>query len=99
MQLSVDAAVRGRVMALYTAVFFGGTPIGAPMVGWLADHFGARWSLIGGGGVSVVATVLAALLLLRRQHLVVRASMRPRPHLDVRTTAQHEQALDTAQQS
>jgi MFS family permease len=86
-------------MALYTAVFFGGTPIGAPMVGWLADHFGARWTLIGGGGVSVVATVVAALLLLRRQHLVVRASMRPRPHLDVRRPAQHEQALDTAQHS
>ena len=36
-QLRSDAAVRGRVMALYTAVFFGGTPIGAPVVGWIGE--------------------------------------------------------------
>src|SRR5699024_8747422 len=34
-QLSVDQEVRGRVMALYMAVFMGGTPVGAPLLGWI----------------------------------------------------------------
>ena len=46
MQLGVDPVMRGRVMALYMAVLMGGTPIGAPLVGALAEAFGARWSLI-----------------------------------------------------
>ena len=49
MQLGVDPVMRGRVMALYMAVLMGGTPFGAPLVGALAEAFGARWSLIGGG--------------------------------------------------
>jgi MFS family permease len=53
-------------MALYLAVFFGGTPIGAPVVGWLAEHAGPRWSLIGGGLITAVAAAACALLLARR---------------------------------
>ncbi len=45
-QLSVDQAVRGRVMALYMAVFFGGTPIGSPIIGWVGETFGARWTIL-----------------------------------------------------
>jgi MFS family permease len=62
-QLGVDPQMRGRVMALYMTVFLGGTPIGAPVIGWLAEMFGPRWSLIGGGLVSTVGTVAAALVL------------------------------------
>ena len=54
MQLGVDPVMRGRVMALYMAVLMGGTPIGAPLIGALAEAFGARWSLIAGGLISVV---------------------------------------------
>ena len=36
LQLAVEPAMRGRVMALYSVVFLGSTPIGAPLVGWLA---------------------------------------------------------------
>jgi MFS family permease len=61
--------MRGRVMALYMAVLMGGTPLGAPLVGALAEAFGARWSLIGGGLVSAGATAVASLLLARRQGL------------------------------
>ena len=39
-QMAADPAMRGRVMALYMAVFMGGTPIGAPLLGWIADHAG-----------------------------------------------------------
>ena len=45
MQLSTEPAMRGRVMALRVGVALGGTPIGAPIVGWVADPFGPRWAL------------------------------------------------------
>jgi MFS family permease len=48
MQLSTEPAMRGRVMAIRLAVALGGTPLGAPMVGWVADHLGARWGLVVG---------------------------------------------------
>lgn len=57
-QISTDPHMRGRVMAIYTMVFLGVTPLGSPMVGWIADMFGARWSLgvgaIGTAGVVVL---------------------------------------------
>jgi MFS family permease len=61
-QLSVDPSMRGRVMALYMMVVMGGTPIGAPIVGWVGATFGARWTLIGGGAMSVFGVLLAAAL-------------------------------------
>src|ERR1700722_3033147 len=45
MQLSTEPAMRGRVMALRIAIALGGTPIGAPIVGWVANEFGPRWAL------------------------------------------------------
>lgn len=57
-QLSTPAPVRGRVMAIYMAIFMGGTPIGAPVVGWVANEFGPRWAL----GVGAASGVLAALV-------------------------------------
>jgi MFS family permease len=58
-QLSVDPVMRGRVMALYMMVVMGGTPLGAPVVGWVGATFGARWTLIGGGGMTVLGVLLA----------------------------------------
>ncbi|EGD53717.1 MFS transporter [Gordonia neofelifaecis] len=60
-QMHVDPQVRGRVMALYMTVLMGGTPIGAPLLGLLAEWFGPRAPLIGGGliQVAVIAAVLA----------------------------------------
>ena len=57
-QLSVDAQMRGRVMALYMAVFMGGTPLGAPIIGWIGDVFGARWT-IGIGTIAVGLSLVA----------------------------------------
>jgi MFS family permease len=51
--------VRGRVMGIYTLVFFGGTPVGAPLIGWAADRFGPRSGLVGGGLGTVVWTGVA----------------------------------------
>ena len=65
MQLSVPAELRGRVMALYLMVFMGGTPLGSPLIGWIGEELGARWSLIGGGIMSIGGTLLCVALYLR----------------------------------
>jgi len=59
MQLSTEPAMRGRVMALRVAVALGGTPIGAPIVGWVANTCGPRWAL-GIGAASGFAAALVA---------------------------------------
>lgn len=62
MQLHTEAGVRGRVMALYLMIFLGGTPLGAPLIGLVGELFGARWTLLGGGALTLVGTVLAVVL-------------------------------------
>jgi len=62
-QLSTSPAMRGRVMALYMAILMGGTPIGSPLVGWIGEQFGARWTvLLGGSGTLLIAVVAAVWL-------------------------------------
>jgi MFS family permease len=68
-QLGTQPAMRGRVMALYMMIFQGGTPLGAPIVGWVGGTFGARWTLIGGGGLTLLGVMLAVLLFMGREHL------------------------------
>ncbi|HET6560819.1 MAG TPA: MFS transporter [Marmoricola sp.] len=63
-QLSVPTELRGRVMALYLMVFMGGTPFGSPLIGWLGEEFGARWSLIGGGAMSILGTLFCVAVFL-----------------------------------
>jgi MFS family permease len=65
MQLESDPLMRGRVMALYMTVVQGGTPIGAPIIGWIGEQFGARWSLWLGGGMTALGAVLAIALFAR----------------------------------
>jgi MFS family permease len=66
MQLSTEPSMRGRVMALRVAVALGGTPIGAPIVGWVANQCGPRWAL-GIGASSGFAAALVALYVLTRR--------------------------------
>jgi MFS family permease len=68
-QLGVEATMRGRVMALYLMCFLGGTPVGAPIVGWVANTVGPRWGMIGGGLVCLAMAVGMALYLVRRRSL------------------------------
>lgn len=89
-QLSVDAQMRGRVMALYMAILMGGTPIGSPFIGWLGDHAGPRWT-IGVGTVAVaLALVVTAVLLTRRDNVRVsyQSSRRPRFRVTSRVSDQ-----------
>jgi MFS family permease len=60
LQIAVEPAMRGRVMALYAVVFLGSTPIGSPLVGWLAGVAGPRAGLLAGAVAALVAAGGAA---------------------------------------
>ena len=70
LQLTSDPAMRGRVMALYAMAFLGTTPIGAPLVGAIAQATSPRVALM----VGAVATVVAAGLLMWRHQAHLRAA-------------------------
>jgi predicted MFS family arabinose efflux permease len=59
-QLSVDPELRGRVMGLYMLVFVGGTPLGAPIIGAITSHYGARAGMLVCGVVPALAAVIVA---------------------------------------
>jgi MFS family permease len=65
MQLSTKPTMRGRMMAIRVGVGLGGAAIGAPFVGWVANHFGPRWPL-GIGAVSAFLAALVAALMMAR---------------------------------
>lgn len=67
MQLSTEPVMRGRVMALRLAIGLGATPVGAPIVGWIADSFGPRWAL-GVGAASGIGAAVVALRYLVKHH-------------------------------
>jgi MFS family permease len=74
MQLEADPLMRGRVMALYSVVFLGSTPIGAPLVGWLAETAGPRAGLAVGGLAALATGALVALALDRHPIATARAA-------------------------
>jgi MFS family permease len=59
-QLASDPAMRGRVMAIYLAIALGSTPLGAPIVGWVADAFGPRWALAVAAAAGLAAALVGA---------------------------------------
>jgi predicted MFS family arabinose efflux permease len=71
-QMSTDPAMRGRVMAILLAILLGGTPIGAPIAGWIADTFGPRWAMGLGAASGVIAAMVGVYYLLRHRHLRIR---------------------------
>jgi MFS family permease len=68
-QLSTEPGMRGRVIAILLAMFLGGTPIGAPIVGWVADGFGPRWALGFGATSGFAATIVGIYYLSQFRHL------------------------------
>ena len=80
-QTTTDPALRGRVLALYMAILMGGTPIGAPIVGWVASEFGPRMAILVGAAAALVAFGIGSIWLLasgrvkrdesRRFHLTI----------------------------
>ena len=72
MQLATAPGLRGRVMALYLMVFMGGTPLGSPFIGWIGEQFGARWTLIGGGGLTILGVLASVAIFTRGRGLLQR---------------------------
>lgn len=83
MQLGIEPTMRGRVMALYMTVLMGGTPIGSPFIGWVGQTFGARWSLIVGGALTVLGTLGSVLYFSRRRGISIWPVLLPRPRVEV----------------
>jgi predicted MFS family arabinose efflux permease len=89
-QLSVDPAMRGRVMALYMAIFMGGTPLGAPLIGWIGDVWGPRWT-IGIGTIAIAITlVVVSIWMARHENVQVTYESQRRPRIRIRTLPQPE---------
>jgi MFS family permease len=65
-QTSTEAGMRGRVISILLAVAMGGTPVGAPIMGWVADTFGPRWALGVGAASGILAAIVAAIYLATR---------------------------------
>ena len=82
-QTRVAPEMRGRVMALYMAIFMGGTPAGAPLIGWISEQFGPRWT-IGIGAVAVgLVLVGVSLWLARSENVRVSYESQRRPRVRV----------------
>ena len=81
-QVSTDEEIRGRVLSIYFLFFLGTTPIGAPIIGWVAEHWGPRWSLGVGALASLLIAVVVGIWLWRHWQVdvTVRAS---RPFLTI----------------
>ncbi|MDW3845495.1 MFS transporter [Micromonospora aurantiaca] len=82
-QLGVDASFRGRVMALWVLVFLGTNPVGAPLIGWVAETYGAGASIWAGGLISLTAALLALTWQLRRSGARLRMRVLPMPRFYV----------------
>ena len=84
-QLTTEPEMRGRVMSLYMAIFMGGTPVGAPLIGWVGETFGAPWTIAIGGIAALAVSAVAVAYVSRTHHLSVRYRLSARPHLLVHT--------------
>lgn len=71
-QTTTPPMVRGRVMSLYMAIFVGGTLIGAPVVGWVANVAGPRWAMEVGSASALVAAIIAVVYFIRIRHIRLR---------------------------
>ena len=81
MQLATAPGLRGRVMALYLMVFMGGTPIGSPLIGWIGETFGARWTLFAGGGLTVLGVLVSMAVFARSRRVLAETVVARQPVL------------------
>jgi len=57
-QVNSDPAIRGRVMGIYLLIFMGGTPVGSPVIGLMAEAIGIRSTIAACGAICLIATTL-----------------------------------------
>ncbi|MZD09919.1 MFS transporter [Streptomyces sp. SID5785] len=75
-QMGTEPEMRGRVMSLFMMVFTGGTPLGGPLFGWLADQYGVRVSFMLGGVICAAAAVGVGFMLARAANLRLKVDLR-----------------------
>ncbi|HEY7721815.1 MAG TPA: MFS transporter [Pedococcus sp.] len=95
-QLRVEPYMRGRVMALYMAIFLGGTPVGAPIIGWVGDVLGARWTIAIGTVAVAVALTGVSVWLGRHENVRVSFESQRRPRFRVTTVPVSEAVPEAA---
>lgn len=95
-QTTTEPQMRGRVMALYMAIFAGGTPIGAPIVGLVANVWGPRWSLGIGAASGIAAALIAVIWLSRKRNTSTATASVPVVGADTRELATQEIAITRA---
>ena len=89
-QMRTAPQMRGRVMALYMAIFFGGTPVGAPVIGWIGDVLGPRWT-IGVGALAVgITLVVVSIWLARHENVQVSYESQRRPRVRIAAVPTHD---------
>ncbi|GGK98517.1 MFS transporter [Mangrovihabitans endophyticus] len=93
-QMGVETAYRGRVMALYVLVFLGTTPLGASLAGWWGERFGVPSSLWAAGAVCLVGGVAALVWQLRSAGDRLTVTLRPRPRFGLAGLAAREVHLE-----
>ncbi|MFD3437357.1 MFS transporter [Streptomyces sp. NPDC058685] len=76
-QMATEPAMRGRVMSLFMMVFVGGTPLGAPVFGWITDTYGPRIGFAAGGVISLLAALGIGVMLARAGGLRLKVDLRP----------------------
>ncbi len=77
LQLNSDAKYRGRVMSLFSVALIGSTPIGGPLVGWLADHVSPRFALLVGAAAALAAAAYGWSQLAPRTHTTTETNLTP----------------------
>lgn len=82
-QITTAPSFRGRVMALYSMIFLGVTPLGSPFIGWIAEHWGARWSMAVGGLASVGIAIGVAIFGYFHWNIRLQFDSEHHLHLDV----------------
>ncbi|GAB3107891.1 MFS transporter [Janibacter alkaliphilus] len=89
-QMRTAPEMRGRVMALYMAIFLGGTPVGAPVIGWIGDVLGPRWT-IGVGALAVgITLVVVSIWLARHENVQVSYESQRRPRVRIAAVPTHD---------
>lgn len=74
LQLESTPEMRGRVMALWAVAFLGSTPIGGPIIGWIGQYAGPRYSLVVGGIAAIVASYIGMRSLKKQNLLLAKTS-------------------------
>jgi MFS family permease len=78
-QVNAAPEMRGRVLALQAIVFLGSTPLGGPLIGWIADAYGPRTAVALGGLAACAAAGWGVLAFRRRRGSLAADERRPEP--------------------